>query len=102
MVVQKTPLQLSSQGKLTVTVGTAPGQSQPPGVTVLMARQAGTGQVAHSSPVTVTVGQPVWVGGGCDGPTVTVVRVGSSGLLEWWWSPPPGRATAVPVLDDAG
>jgi hypothetical protein len=71
-VEQKTPLQLSEHGKLSVTVGMASGHPQRC-VAVARPRQAGIGHVGHSSPVTVTVGQPVCVGLG--GVSVGMVRV---------------------------
>jgi hypothetical protein len=55
-------------------------------VTVYKARQAGTGHVVQSSRVSVTVGQPVWIGLDAVVGTVTLVMVMSvfpSGKLDW-------------------
>lgn len=69
-----------------VTVGTSSGQSQRC-VAVAILRHAGTTHVVQSSPVTVTVGQPVCAGGSSSPPPSVPegVAVGSSvggGVIE--------------------
>ena len=104
VVEQKTPEHLSSQGKSSVTVGIASGQPHRC-VAVARPRHAGIAHVGQSTPVTVTVGQPVCVafGGleplspGC-GRVVAVEPAPVPGVAEPSWALPwssPSRARTV-------